>query len=288
MSEIRRAGVVGCGRIGAGIAEVCARSGFDVVVAVRRDEAAAAGRERIAASLRQAVRRGVLDEAGAEEALRRVDFTTDLTALAECEIVVEAIVEDLGSKRAVFEALDRLTPATAVLTSTTSSIPIRHLVAGLSTPERVLGSHFFNPVPVSDLVEIIPATTTAPEAADRTEAFALALGKQVIRSRDQAGFVVSGLLIPYLCAAIRMLEAGVANADDIDVGMVEGCMHPMGPLHVADFIGLDVVLAIAESLHEEFGESHFEPPKTLRDLVAAGDLGRKSGRGFFDYSDATR
>jgi 3-hydroxybutyryl-CoA dehydrogenase len=284
-SAFKRVGVVGCGLMGSGIAEVAARAGCDVVVAEADDAAAKRGRSRIEASLATAVDRGKLDPEQRELALERLAVSADLDTLADRELVVEAVVESAPAKVAVFDRLDAVVQADeAVLASNTSSIPIMKLAMATRRPEAVTGLHFFNPVPVLNLVELVPSLLTSPATIERAEGFATAvLGKRVIRSQDRAGFVVNALLIPYLLSAIRMMESGFATAEDIDAGMVEGCAHPMGPLHLTDLIGLDTTMAVAESLYEEFKEPLYAPPPLLSRMVDAGLLGRKTGRGFYDY-----
>jgi len=282
---IERVGVVGCGLMGSGIAEVCARAGLDVVVREVSDDALAAGRRRIDGSLARAVRSGKLGDAQVEAATSRLRYTTDLGELANRDLVIEAVVEDEVAKTALFAELDRMleNPA-AILASNTSSIPIMKLGMATGRPENVIGIHFFNPVPVLKLVEIVTSLLTAEETAAAAEHFATeTLGKSVIRSQDRAGFVVNALLIPYLLSAIRMLESGFASAEHIDEGMVLGCAHPMGPLALADLIGLDTTKAVAESLYEEFKEPLYAPPPLLARMVDAGLLGRKTGRGFYEY-----
>ena len=286
MSAIERVGVVGCGLMGSGIAEVCARAGLDVVVREVDAGAAEAGLARLTTSLDRGVRSGKLSEEARDEALGRIRVTTDLDELADRQLVVEAVVEDEASKVEVFRALDKVvTDASAILASNTSSIPIMKLGIATQRPEQVVGMHFFNPVPVLRLVELVTSLLTSPETIARADEFAAdVLDKKVIRSQDRAGFVVNALLIPYILSAIRMMESGFATADDIDAGMVEGCNHPMGPLHLADLIGLDTTLAVAESLYEEFKEPLYAPPPMLSRMVEAGLLGRKTGRGFYDYT----
>ncbi|MGH9272785.1 MAG: 3-hydroxybutyryl-CoA dehydrogenase [Ilumatobacteraceae bacterium] len=286
MDDIERVGVIGGGLMGAGIAEVCARAGRHVVVREVDPTAAEAALARITSSLDRGARSGKLTEAERDAALGRLDVTTELDALADRQLVVEAVVEDEGAKVDVFRAIDRVVedPA-AILASNTSSIPIMKLGIATGRPEQVIGIHFFNPVPVLKLVELVTSLLTAPATVATADRFAReALGKRVIRSQDRAGFVVNALLIPYLLSAIRMMESGFATADDIDTGMVEGCNHPMGPLHLADLIGLDTTQAVAESLYEEFKEPLYAPPPMLSRMVEAGLLGRKSGRGFYDYA----
>ncbi|AZQ38660.1 3-hydroxybutyryl-CoA dehydrogenase [Streptomyces cyaneochromogenes] len=283
---IRRVGVVGGGQMGAGIAEVCARAGLDTVVCEADATAARAARERVAASLDRAVRRGKLEAAAAREALERLVFTGELADLADRQLVVEAVIENADAKLEVFAALDKIVedPA-AVLATNTSSLPVMRLGMATSRADRVVGLHFFNPVPVLPLVEVVTTLHTAAETVTAVEDFATgALGKTVVRSRDRAGFVVNALLVPYLLAAVRMAESGFATAADIDAGMELGCAHPMGPLKLADLIGLDTVASIAESLYDEFREPLYAPPPLLQRMVEAGLLGRKTGRGFHMYS----
>ncbi|MFJ5830689.1 3-hydroxybutyryl-CoA dehydrogenase [Streptomyces sp. NPDC093089] len=287
MREFSRVGVVGCGLMGSGIAEVCARAGLDVMVAERGAEALAAGRSRLTASLDRGLRGGKLTEEEREAALRRLSFTSDLDGFADRDLVVEAVAEHRDVKTSVFKRLDRvLAGREAVIASNTSSIPIIDLAAVTGQPRRVVGVHFFNPVPVQRLVEVIPTQLTAPEVtADVTAFIERTLGKTVVLARDRAGFVVNALLVPYLVSAVRMLESGVASAEDIDAGMVLGCAHPMGPLRLLDLIGLDTALSIAESMYEEFKEPLYAPPPLLRRMVAAGAVGRKAGCGFYAYTD---
>ncbi|MFE6844847.1 3-hydroxybutyryl-CoA dehydrogenase [Streptomyces sp. NPDC057686] len=284
-SGIRRIGVVGGGQMGAGIAEVCARAGLDTVVCEADATAARAARERVAVSLERSVQRGKLDRISAEDALARLLFTGDLEDLADRQLVIEAAVEDAGVKTEIFTALDKIVEdPEAILASNTSAIPIMTLGTATRRADRVLGLHFFNPVPVLPLVEIVSSLHTTADTAGAMESFVRGtLGKTAIRSQDRSGFVVNALLVPYLLAAIRMAESGFATAGDIDAGMVLGCAHPMGPLKLADLIGLDTVAAIAESLYREFKEPLYAPPPLLRRMVQAGLLGRKTGRGFHTY-----
>ena len=286
MSSIERVGVVGGGQMGAGIAEVVAKSGTDVIVCDVNEAAVAAGRARIEKSLERAVKAGKLDDDVAMASLARVRFTTDLGEFTDRQIVIEAVREFEEEKLDVFRSLSKIVvDDDAILASNTSSIPITKLASATDRADHVLGLHFFNPVPVMRLVELIPSLLTDRDVADRAENFAVeVLGKRVIRSQDRAGFVVNALLVPYILAAIRMLEAGYASADDIDAGMVEGCSHPMGPLALADLIGLDTVDAVAVSMYEEYKEPLYASPPLLSRMVEAGLLGRKSGRGFFNYS----
>jgi 3-hydroxybutyryl-CoA dehydrogenase len=283
MSEVEQVGIVGGGFMGSGIAESVARAGIAVHVYEPRDAPLERSRERIAASVDRAVSGGKL-EAGDAEALKgRVTWTTDIGRLTQADVVVEAVVEDLAVKRAVFEQLDATVKPGALLTSNTSSIPIADLAAATERPESVLGLHFFSPVPVMKLVEVVVALGTADEAVARAEAFATALGKTPIRAGDRAGFIVNALLIPYMTSAVRMFEEGFATREAIDEGMRLGCGHPMGPLTLCDFVGLDVVLAVADSLYEEFRRPEYAAPPILRRMVSAGRLGRKTGHGFYEH-----
>jgi 3-hydroxybutyryl-CoA dehydrogenase len=281
-----KVGVVGCGLMGSGIAEVSARAELDVVVIEADAPSVQAGQERIAASLAQGVRRGKLSEEDREATFARIDFSSDFDALADRDLVVEAVPEIEALKLSTFEKIDHVVrDRGAVLASNTSSIPIMKLAMATERPEQVIGIHFFNPVPVLPLVELVPSLLTAPAVVETASGFASEhLGKHVIESQDRAGFVVNALLIPYLLSAIRMLESGFATAEHIDEGMVQGCAHPMGPLALADLIGLDTVMAVAVSMYEEFKEPLYAPPPMLSRMVDAGLLGRKSGRGFHQYA----
>ncbi|MFE9537403.1 3-hydroxybutyryl-CoA dehydrogenase [Streptomyces sp. NPDC006691] len=282
---ISRIGVVGGGQMGAGIAEVCARAGLDTVVCEADGVAALSTRERIAVSLERAVQRGKLDRVSAEEAMDRLAFTSSLEDLADRQLVIEAVVENIEAKTEIFAKLDKIVEdPSAILATNTSSIPVMRLGMATRRADRVLGLHFFNPVPVLPLVEIVSSLHTTSRTSDAVAEFAEhTLGKTVVRSRDRAGFVVNALLVPYLLSAIRMTEAGFATPADVDAGMELGCAHPMGPLKLADLIGLDTVAAIAQSLYEEFKEPLYAPPPLLQRMVEAGLLGRKSGRGFHPY-----
>ncbi|KJK47834.1 3-hydroxybutyryl-CoA dehydrogenase [Lentzea aerocolonigenes] len=286
MSDIQRVGVVGSGLMGSGIAEVSARAGLDVIVAEVNASASEAAKARIASSLARGVKSGKLTEEDREAAIGRIRFTTDIGEFADRQFVVEAVAENEQIKTEVFTALDKVVKdEDAIFASNTSSIPIMKLGMATGRPEQVIGVHFFNPVPVLKLVEIVPSLLTGATTQVRAEAFVRAtLGKEVIRSQDRAGFVVNALLIPYLLSSIRMLESGFASADDIDNGMVLGCAHPMGPLRLTDLIGLDTTKAIAESMYDEFKEPLYSPPPLLLRMVDAGLLGKKSGRGFHNYA----
>jgi 3-hydroxybutyryl-CoA dehydrogenase len=281
-APIERIGIVGGGFMGTGIAESAAVAGLEVTLRDVDDPALARSRERIRTSLARAVERGKLDDA--ERVLARIDFATGLDDLGEVGLMIEAVPEVAALKREVFAAISAGVGEDIVIASNTSSIPIAELAGATSNPGRVCGLHFFSPVPVMKLVEVVVALDTS--AATEARAFALAeqMGKQPIRTKDRSGFVVNMLLIPYLMAAIRMLEEGFASREDIDTGMKLGCGHPMGPLTLSDFIGLDVLYAIGDSLYEEFKRPEYAPPPLMKRMILAGKHGRKSGQGFYDYS----
>ncbi|HEX3648699.1 MAG TPA: 3-hydroxybutyryl-CoA dehydrogenase [Pseudonocardiaceae bacterium] len=286
MGEISRIGIVGSGLMGSGIAEICARAGLDVLVDEVDADAVEAGRDRITRSLARGVRSGKLTEEERDAALERLRFTTDLGDFGDRQFVVEAVAEHEPTKLAVFTFLDKsVTSPDTIFASNTSSIPIMKLAMATQRPEQVVGVHFFNPVPVLKLVELIPSLLTSQDTQAQADAFVTdVLGKTVVRSQDRAGFVVNALLIPYLLSAIRMFESGFASAEDIDNGMVLGCAHPMGPLRLTDLIGLDTTKAVAESMYAEFKEPLFSAPPLLLRMVDAGLLGKKTGRGFYDYT----
>jgi 3-hydroxybutyryl-CoA dehydrogenase len=281
--EIGELGVVGAGFMGSGIAESAARAG--VTVKVYEPDAAPLrkSRERIEASVARVVERGRLSEDDAAALVGRIDWSTELDALAGADLVVEAVVEDEHVKAQTFKELDAVLAPEAILASNTSSIPIAGLAAATSRRERVLGLHFFSPVPVMKLVEVVIGLDTAPETVERAEAFAAQIGKTPIRTKDRSGFIVNFLLVPYLMAAVRMYEDGFASREDIDEGMKLGCGHPMGPLTLCDFIGLDVLYSVCESLYEEFKRDEYAPPPLMKRMVVSGHLGRKTGRGFYEY-----
>jgi 3-hydroxybutyryl-CoA dehydrogenase len=286
-SPITEVAIIGGGIMGSGIAEICARAGLSTLLVEIDEGALERARGRISASLDRAVARGKVDAGEASETIERLAFGRDLAEAADHEIVIEAIVEDRDAKLDVFRRLAEVfAESETILATNTSSIPIVELAAaaGPAAP-RVIGIHFFNPVPVMTLVELIPSLLTASETLDRAAAFVAGqLGKHAVTAPDRAGFTVNALLVPYLLAAIRMFEQGLASAEDIDVGMVRGCGHPMGPLALADMIGLDTVLGVAETLYNEHREQLFAPPPLLQRLVSAGLLGRKSGRGLYSYA----
>lgn len=288
--NIEAIGVVGAGVMGAGIAEICARSGRDVVVVEREVERLADGETQIIKSLTRAVDNGKLDQNAADRALAGIRLTERLEELSDRDLVIEAVTEDEQVKVGVFQRIDQIVARRdAILASNTSSIPVIRLGMATRRQEQVIGLHFFNPVPVLDLVEIVPSLLTSEETQVRTHNFAVAcLGKEAITSRDRAGFVVNALLIPFVLSAIRMLESGFASATDIDTGFVQGAAHPMGPLALADFIGLDTVLAVSNSLYDELKEPYYAPPPLLLRMAEGGMLGRKTGHGFFQYSSSSR
>ena len=288
MGTIERLGVIGGGLMGSGISEVGARAGLDVITVEVDDDAAKAARARVEASLHHAEERGKIDAAGIEETLARIAFTSDLEALADRQLVVEAATEDESTKLALFGRVGKILDADdAILASNTSSIPIVKLGAVSGRADHVMGVHFFNPAPVMKLVELIPSLTTGAETITRMRAFVTDdLGKEPIEATDRAGFVVNSLLVPYLLSAIRMYEAGYASAADIDRGMVLGCGHPMGPLALSDLIGLDTIRAIGVSLYDEFKEPLYSPPPILDRMVEAGLLGKKAGHGFYPYNSS--
>ena len=283
--SIERVGVVGAGQMGGGIAEVCARAGVDVTVFETTDALVTAGRNRITTSLERGVSAGKITERERDGALGQLRFTTTMADLADRQLVIEAVIEDENVKAAIFSRLDEIiTDPDAVLASNTSSIPVMKLGAATRNPGRVLGLHFFNPVPVLPLVELVTTLVTTEAAAARTEQFAgTVLGKQVIRCADRSGFVVNALLVPYLLSAVRMVESGLATVADVDKAVVAGLSHPMGPLRLSDLIGLDTVKLIADKMFEEFKEPHYGPPPLLLRMVEAGRLGKKSGQGFYTY-----
>jgi 3-hydroxybutyryl-CoA dehydrogenase len=285
-SGIDRVGVVGAGFMGSGIAESAAKAGITVVLHEPDAAALERSRVRIADSLERAARTGKLAQADMGAVLERISWSEELDALADCELVVEAVYEDPDVKGPLFRALDEMLADSAVLASNTSSIPIAQLASWTSHPERVLGLHFFSPVPVMKLVEIVVGLDSAPEFVQRAERFAGDIGKTAIITKDRSGFIVNMLLVPYLMAAVRMFEEHFASREDIDQGMKLGAGHPMGPLTLCDFIGLDVLYAVCDSLYEEFKRPEYAPPPLLKRMVVSGHHGRKSGRGFYEYAPA--
>ncbi len=282
-SRPQRVGVLGGGLMGSGIAEAVAAAGHEVRLYEPIAAARAGSRERIEASTQRALRAGKLDERARDALLARISHVEELAELADRELVIEAVVENLEVKRDCFARLEGHVSAQTLLASNTSSIPIAELAAALELRERLIGLHFFSPVPVMGLVEVVPGLDTSAQTLAAARAFVESLGKSAITSADRAGFIVNTLLIPYLLSAIRMFEEGFATREDIDAGMSLGCGHPMGPLTLCDFIGLDVVSAVSDSLFAEFRRPDLAAPPLLRRMISAGRLGRKSGRGFYEY-----
>jgi 3-hydroxybutyryl-CoA dehydrogenase len=283
MAEVKEIGVVGAGFMGSGIAESAARAGLRVRVYEPAAGPLETSRSRIATSVERAVRGGKMDAEQAAALQERISWSSELHSLHGAELVIEAIVEDLEVKRGVFRTLDDALDDAVILASNTSSIPIAGLAAATHRPTRVIGLHFFSPVPVMRLVEIVVALDTANETIETAEAFVQQIGKRPIRTKDRSGFIVNMLLVPYLMSAIRMYEDGFASREDIDEGMKLGAGHPMGPLQLCDFIGLDVLYAVCDSLYEEFKRAEYAPPPLMKRMVASGHLGRKTGRGFYEY-----
>jgi len=283
--DVRTVGVIGCGLMGSGISEVVARAGQTAVVLETSDELVERGRQRIETSTLRAVERGRLDAEERTAVLGRISLTTDVQELAGVDLVIEAATEDHDTKVGMFRRLDEVTKPEVILASNTSSIPIADLGAATSRPDKVLGMHFFNPVPAMGLIELVRAISTSDDTMSFGRAYGVVVGKTTVESRDRAGFIVNALLIPYLNGAIRMLEDGFASREDIDTAVHLGLNHPMGPLRLIDLIGLDTHLFIANVLFEEFKEPTFAPPPLLRRMVTAGLLGRKVGRGFYEYGN---
>lgn len=282
--EFGAVGVVGAGLMGSGIAESAARAGYGVTLVDASSEAVTRSRERIAESLERAVKGHKVDAGEVGAVLERIEHTTELEAVGRSGLVIEAVFEDPAVKGPLFRQLDALLSEDAVLASNTSSIPIAQLASWTERPSRVLGLHFFSPVPVMRLVEVVVGLDTDPDVVERAERFARSLGKHPIRTKDRSGFIVNMLLVPYLMAAVRMYEDGFATREDIDEGMKLGCGHPMGPLALCDLIGLDVLYAVCDSLYEEFKRPEYAPPPLLKRMVVSGHHGRKTGRGFYDYA----
>ena len=281
---IERVGVVGCGLMGSGIAEVAAKANFDVVVREVSDDLIEAGRDRIRKSLDRAVEREKLTVADSDAAWSRLRFSTELSELADRHIVIEAIVEEIGPKNELFAALDDLCGSETIFASNTSSLTITDMAAVTGRPDRVVGLHFFNPVPVMELVEVVRTIATSDEVFKEVFTFAETLGKKPITAKDNSGFVVNLLLVPYMLDAIRQLERGVASMEDIDRAMTLGLGHPMGPFTLCDFVGIDTVYRISEIMFKEYREGRYAPPPLLKRVVSMGRFGRKTGKGFYDWS----
>ena len=283
MKKIKKVGVLGCGLMGSGIAEVAARSGYDTVVREITEELVDKGLQKIGGSLGKAVERGKLEASVRDETLSRLSGTVKLEDLADCDIVIEAIVESLDEKKKIFSTLDEVVKKDALFASNTSSLTMTQIAMFTHRPDQVVGLHFFNPVPVMKLVEVVRTLLTSDESYERAFDFARSLGKEPIAARDNSGFIVNRLLVPYLLDAIRALEEGVGSVEDIDKGMQLGCGYPTGPFTLLDFVGLDTTYYIANIMFEEYREKRFAPPPLLKQMVTAGRLGKKSGRGFYEY-----
>ncbi len=281
--EIRKVGVVGCGLMGAGIVEACARSGYNVVVREVTQELLEGGLDRIHKSLQRAISRGKVEQGEADEALKRIQGTLTLEDFSVCDLVIEAIVENIQAKKEVFAQLDQILAAHAILASNTSSLCITEVASVTQRADRVLGIHFFNPVPVMPLIEFVRTIMTSDETMEIAHQFGESLGKTMVTAKDTPGFIVNRLLIPYLLDAVQTYENGLATREDIDTAIKLGLNHPMGPLTLLDLVGLDTCLFIADAMYEEFKDPRYAAPPLLRRMVLAGHLGRKSGRGFYDY-----
>ena len=282
---IRKVGVVGCGLMGSGIAQVCAAAGFETLVREVKPELVEKGLKGIEKNLARLAEKGAITAAAQGEIRGRLKGTTAIEDLKDCDLIVEAIIENLPAKHELFRALDGLCPASAIFASNTSSLTVTEIAAATKRPQRFVGLHFFNPVPVMKLVEVVRTIATDPAVYEEMVAFGAKLGKTPVRAHDSTGFIVNRLLVPYLLDAIRALEEGVGSIEDIDNSMKLGCGHPMGPLTLLDFVGLDTTYYISQIMFEEFHERRFASPPLLKRMVLAGWNGRKSGRGFYDYSD---
>jgi len=284
MADIRRVAVLGCGLMGSGIAEVAARAGYETWVREVSDEFCEKGRNSIAKSLGRAVEKGKLSAEERDAVLQRLHFTTSLEELKDVDIVIEAVTEDLDLKNEMFRTLDKVCGPSTIFASNTSSLTIADMAAATSRPDRMVGLHFFNPVPVMKLVEVVRTIATGEETFRTAFEFAKSLGKEPIVAKDTSGFIVNRLLVPYMLDAIRALEQGLGSIEDIDKGMVLGTGYPMGPFTLSDFVGVDTLYRIAEIMFDEYRETRFAPPPLLKRMVSMGYFGRKSGRGFYDYS----
>ena len=284
MAEIKRVAVLGCGLMGSGIAEISARSGYETWVREVSDDLVKKGKGNVEKSLGRAVEKGKLAAEERDQVVARIQTTTDLESLKDCDLIIEAVTEDLQLKNDMFRTLDRVCPAHTILASNTSSLTIADMAAATNRPDRVVGLHFFNPVPVMKLVEVVRTIATSQQTFKSAYDFAKSLGKEPIEAKDTSGFVVNRLLVPYMLDAIRCLEQGLASTEDIDKGMVLGTNYPMGPFTLCDFVGIDTLLRIADIMFEEYRETRFAPPPLLKRMVTMGYYGRKSKRGFYDYS----
>jgi len=281
--EIKKVGVIGCGLMGSGIAQVCAQSGYQTVVSEINDDLLNKGLGMLKSNLARNVEKGKLPAQERDAILGRLKGTTKMADFAGCDLVIEVVVENMELKKKIFTDLDKICPPHAILASNTSCLSVIEMAMATKKPDKVLGMHFFNPVPVMKLLELVRTIASSEETVNTVKAFGKSIDKTVIVAQDMPGFVVNRLLTPYLLDAMRMLEAGLATREDIDQGMMLGCNHPMGPLTLSDFIGLDTLYFIANIMYEEFKEPRFAPPLLLKKMVAAGRLGRKSGRGFYEY-----
>jgi 3-hydroxybutyryl-CoA dehydrogenase len=281
--EIKKVGVVGCGLMGAGIAQVCAQSGYTTVVRETEQDYLDRGFARIEGILSKDVGKGKLSADAKDATLSRLHGTTAVADLADCDLIIEAIVEDLDAKRTLYQELDALCPTHTIFASNTSSLTIIEMAAVTQRPDRFAGLHFFNPVPVMKLVEVVRSIVTSDTTITTLKAFGTSLGKTVVEAKDTPGFIVNRLLVPYLLDAVRIYAEGIASREDIDEGMKLGCGHPMGPLTLLDFVGLDTTYYIANIMYEEFKDPRFAPPPLLKRMVLAGQYGRKSGKGFYEY-----
>jgi 3-hydroxybutyryl-CoA dehydrogenase len=281
--EVKQVGVVGCGQMGGGITQVCAQSGYQVVVSEVNEELLRRGLAQVKSSLDRAVEKGKMSEADKEAALSRIKGTTDIKDFSGCDLVIEAAVENLELKKSIFAELDKTCPKHAILATNTSCLSIIDMAMATSRPDKVLGVHFFNPAPVMKLVEIVKTIATSEETLKIATAFGQSLGKTPVIAQDAPGFIVNRLMVPQLLNAIRMVEAGVATKEDIDTAMTLGLNHPLGPLSLADLVGLDTLYFIAEAIYAEFKDPQFAPPTLLKKMVTAGWLGRKTGKGFYEY-----
>lgn len=286
--DIQRVGVIGAGLMGSGIVETAARSGFDVVVREVNEDLVERGRGRIEKSMNTAVERGKMAASDRDDALGRIHTTTTLETMSDRDIVIEAAIENMDIKKELFRDLDRITTEEAILVTNSSSLSCTELGAATSRPERVAGLHFFNPVPVMKLVEIVRALETSDQTMSDLRSFSERMGKKVVVAKDTPGFIVNALLIPYLIDAVTMLDNGIATREDIDTAITLGLGHPMGPLTLLDFVGLDTTLYIADIMYEEFKDPKYAAPPLLRKMVASGMMGKKSGRGFYTYSGGSR
>jgi 3-hydroxybutyryl-CoA dehydrogenase len=282
--DVKTVGVIGCGIMGSGIVEVCAKAGISVAFVEASEEFLERGRQTVERSMARAVERGKLDASARDEALARIAGSVHLEDVAGVDLVIEAVTEDLDTKLEVFRRLDELVRPEVVLATNTSSMPIAELAAATKRPDKVLGMHFFNPPPIMKLLELVRALTTSDGTVAFARGVAERLEKTPILAKDRAGFIVNMLLVPYLNSAIRMLDEGFATREDIDTGVTLGLGHPMGPLTLADLIGLDTMLHVSNVLYDEFKDPIYSAPTLLKRMVSAGYLGRKSGKGFYDYS----